>query len=106
MLRTYLGKGDVSRNMLDLTRVTGLDAEANLLPGGLGENRFLLRLRRIPKPLGEIAPGFCIQSHGGGEQVLDGRCHVGEITGRVKQAQGAISFQRRHEARPDVAVMR
>jgi hypothetical protein len=81
MLSTDLGKGDISSHMLDLSRITGGQAATDLLPGGLGEHRLVLWLHRIPQLLGEVAPRVSIQSHGGGKEILEGRCHAVKITG-------------------------
>ena len=92
MLCTDLGKGDIASHMLDLSRITRGDPATDLLPGGLGEHGFVLWLHRVPQLLGEVAPRIGIQSHGGGKEILDGRCHGAEITGPVKLAQA--QFQR------------
>jgi hypothetical protein len=103
MLCTDLGKGDIASHMLDLSRITRGDSATDLLPGGLGEHGFALWLHRVPQLLGEVAPRIGIQSHGGGKEILDGRCHGAEITGPVKLAQA--QFQRGgtcHESCPSL----
>jgi hypothetical protein len=80
MLSTNLGKGDISSHMLNLSRITRRHTASDFLPGGLGEHRLVLWLHRVPQLLGEVAPRVGIQSHGGGKEILDGRCHGVKIT--------------------------
>jgi hypothetical protein len=80
MLSTDLGKGDISSHMLDLSRITRSHTASDFLPCGLGEHRLVLWLHRVPQLLGEVAPRVGIQSHGGGKEILDGRCHDVKIT--------------------------